>query len=77
VCRFAGIAVVEPDDLKPIVDEGCAEVVVPVEHVGRDGHDQQQRIAAGTETLLGDVDAAVVRGEGFHQLVLDGFVGVG
>jgi hypothetical protein len=30
--------------------------------------------AAGPEMLVRDVDAAVVSGESFHRLVLDGFV---
>ena len=57
---FAGVAVVESDDLKAPIDQRGAEVVVPVQHVGADAHDQQQRIVGAAEALVGDLDAVVI-----------------
>ena len=56
---LADVAVVEPRHLKPLSDKAAAELVVPVEHVSADTHDQQQRIPGGTETLIGQVNSVV------------------
>jgi hypothetical protein len=37
---FAGVAVVEARHLKSALDQGGAELLVPVEHVGADADDQ-------------------------------------
>jgi hypothetical protein len=37
---LSAVAVVEPRYLKPVADEGVTKVVMPIEHVGADPHDQ-------------------------------------
>src|SRR5690606_21492256 len=56
--RQARVAVVEPDDVVPLLRELCAEPVVPVDELGAQPHDQKERAPAGrAEALVRDVDA--------------------
>ena len=55
---FADVAVVEADDAKAARGELAAEIVVPVDHLGAEAHDQQQRFRGRVaENLVADVDA--------------------
>jgi hypothetical protein len=55
---LADVAVVETDDAKAARGELAAEVVVPVDHLGAEPHDQQQRFRGGiAEDLVAEVDA--------------------
>ena len=55
---FADVAVVEADDAKAARGKLAAEIVVPMDHLGAEPHDQQQRFRAGVaEDLVADVDA--------------------
>jgi hypothetical protein len=50
-------------------DKRGAEIVVPVEHVGADAHDQQQRVASASAALVGKVNAVVMCDERLHRLL--------
>ena len=55
---FADVAVVETDDAKAARGELAAELVVPMDHLGAEPHDQQQRFRSRiAENLVADVDA--------------------
>src|SRR5216684_1406479 len=55
---LADIAIVEPDDAKPARGELPAEIVVPMDHLGAQPHDQQHRFRAGfAEDLVAKLDA--------------------
>ena len=55
---FADVAVVEADDAKAARGELAAEIVVPMDHLGAEPHDQQQRLGIGVaEDLVANVDA--------------------
>ena len=55
---FADVAVVEADDAKAARGELAAEIVVPMDHLGAEPHDQQQRFRGRiAEDFVADVDA--------------------
>ncbi len=65
---FADIAVVEADDAEPACGQLAAEIVVPMDHLGAQAHDQQQRLGIGVaKNLVTDVDA--VGADGLRRLM--------
>ncbi|WP_139043396.1 hypothetical protein [Mycobacterium lentiflavum] len=70
--RSAGVAVVESDNLKAPVDQCGAEIAVPVQYVGADALEQQQRFVGAAEALVGDLDAVVGGGKLSHAASIIG-----
>ena len=55
---FADVAVVEADDAKAARGELAAEIVIPMDHLGAEPHDQQQRFRGRVaENFVANVDA--------------------
>src|SRR5713101_5708078 len=55
---FADVAIVEPDHAKSAGRKLPAELVIPMDHLGSQSHDQQHRLRAGVaEDLVTEVDA--------------------
>ena len=55
---LADIAIVEPDDAKAARRKLPAEIIVPMDHLGAQPHDQQHRIGVGiAEDLVTKLDA--------------------
>ena len=66
---MADVAVVEADDAEAALGQQRAELLVPGEHLRRQSHHQQQRLAVGVAHLLvGDLDAVGGRQALFAQL---------
>ena len=55
--RVADVAVVEADDAEAALGQQRAELLVPGDHLRRQAHHQQQRLAVGVAHLLvGELD---------------------
>jgi hypothetical protein len=55
---FADVAVVKADDAKAARSELPAEIVIPMDHLGAEAHDQEQRFRGWiAENFVADVDA--------------------
>ena len=55
---LADVAVVEADDAKAACGELAAEIIIPMDHLGAEPHDQQQRFRGRiAENFVADVDA--------------------
>ncbi len=55
---MADVAVVEADDAEAALGQHGAELLLPAEHLHRQAHDQDQRLAVGiADLLVGDLDA--------------------
>ena len=56
--RLADVAIIEPDDAKPIGRQPLAERVRPENELGGEAHDEQdERVAHASEALIFDVDS--------------------
>ena len=56
--RLADVAVVEPDDAKPLRGQPLAERLRPGDELGGEAHDEQnERIAVASEAFIFDVDS--------------------
>ena len=72
---LADIAIVEPDDAKPARRELPAEIVVPMDHLGAEPHDQQHRLGTGVaEDLVTKLDAV---GAGDLRRLMGGYIHLG
>ena len=55
---LADVAIVEADDAKPARRELPAEIILPMDHLAAEPHDQQHRLRFGVaENLVAKVDA--------------------
>jgi hypothetical protein len=67
LARLADIAVVEADHPEAAAGKLAAELVVPMNHLGAEPHDQQHRLGTGVaKYLVADVDAVHVGDLGCH-----------
>jgi len=58
---LADVAIVEPDNAKPARRKQPAKIVVPMDHLGAQPHDQQHRLGPGVaEDLVTQVDTVGV-----------------
>ena len=58
MARLADVAIVEADDAKAAARELPAEIVLPMDHLGAQPHDQQHRLRTGiAEDIVAEVDA--------------------
>ena len=55
---LADVAIVEANDTKAARGELAAEIIIPMDHLGAEPHDQQQRFRGRiAENFVADVDA--------------------
>jgi hypothetical protein len=67
LARLADIAIVEADHPEATAGKLAAELVVPMDHLGAEPHDQQHRLGIGVaKHLVADVDAVHVGDLGCH-----------